>query len=314
MTNHYLRAVCVLAVVIALPAAAFAQQRGGPQRSAAPPQGRAAAPAMRPAPVQAAPQPQARPVAPARPAGPANGGFNFNHDIAPAPVAQQRPAQQPPAAAPQRQAAPAPFAQRQAAPAPFAQRPAQQPPAAAPQRPVAQRPATEQRPVAQAPAGPQRAANGRTAPPAGYRSAPVSNRTGGPLAGRFTGPIVRNTRETGGSYGWNHGVTWQPAPIYWGGGFWGPYAVGDLATLAIFGWIADDQSQVVYDSYQLEPDSPGWQLLQDYQLQQTPCGPPDLVVIWGPDDSVVCAYPNNLVGPGNYDVDPATFGLVSASP
>lgn len=239
---------------------------------------------MRPAPAQAAPQPQARAAAPARPAAPPSGGFNFNRDIAPAPVAQ-RPVQQQPAAAPQRQTTP------------FAQRPAQQ------QRPVAQAPAPQQ----------QRAANGRTAP-AGYRSAPVSNRTGGPLAGRFTGPIVRNTHETGGSYGWNHGVTWQPAPIYWGGGFWGPYAVDDLATLALFGWIADDQNQVVYDSYQLEPDSPGWQLLQDYQLQQTPCGPPGLVVIWGPDDSVVCAYPNNIVGPGNYDVDPATFGLVSAAP
>ena len=309
MTNRYVQAACALAVVIALPAAAFAQQRGGPQRSAAPPQARAAAPATRPAPPQAAPQPQARAAAPARqagPAGPPTGGFNFNRDIAPAPMAQ-RPAQQPPAAAPQRQAAPAPAAPQQR---PVAQRPAQQPPAAAQQRQ-----APGQRPVAQAPAPQQqRAANGRPAPPAGYRSAPVANRSGGPLAGRFTGPIVRNTRETGGSYGWNHGVPWQPAPIYWGGGFWGPYAVGDLAALALFGWIADSQNQVVYDSYQLEPDSPGWQLLQDYQLQQTPCGPPDLVVIWGPDDSVVCAYPNNIVGPGNYDVDPATFGLVSASP
>jgi hypothetical protein len=55
-------------------------------------------------------------------------------------------------------------------------------------------------------------------------------------------------------------------------------------------------------------------LLQDYGLQQTPCGPPDLVVIWGPDNSVICALPNNNVGPGNYSVDPETFSLVSAPP
>jgi hypothetical protein len=270
MTNQLIRGACALALAIALPSAAFAQQRGGPQRSAAPPQARAAAPAARPAPV--------RPAAPAAPAG---GGFNFNRDLAPA---QRRPVVEAP-------------------PAP-----------SAPQRPVAQRPpAPQQRPVAQGPAVQPRQ-GGRSGPPAGYHAAPVSNRTGGPLAGRFTGPIVRNSRENGGAYGWNHGVRWQPAPIYWGGGFWGPYAVADLAALTLFGWIADDQNQVVYNSYQLEPDSPGWQLLQDYQLQQTPCGPPDLVVIWGPDDSVICAYPNDIVGEGNYDVDPATFSLVSAAP
>jgi hypothetical protein len=51
--------------------------------------------------------------------------------------------------------------------------------------------------------------------------------------------------------------------------------------------------------------------LQNYGLQQTPCGPPDLVVIWGPDNSVICAYPNNLVGPGNYGVDPSSLTLIS---
>jgi hypothetical protein len=79
-----------------------------------------------------------------------------------------------------------------------------------------------------------------------------------------------------------------------------------------FGAIPD--AQIVYPSYQVEPDSPGAELLQDYGLQQTPCGPPDLVVIWGPDNSVICALPNNNVGPGNYSVDPETFSLVSAPP
>lgn len=43
----------------------------------------------------------------------------------------------------------------------------------------------------------------------------------------------------------------------------------------------------------------------------TSCVPPNLVVIWGPDDSVICAYPNNLVAPGNYKRDPATLTMVS---
>jgi len=133
-----------------------------------------------------------------------------------------------------------------------------------------------------------------------------------PYQRRYTGPVVRNGRAPGGPWGWNHGVAWAPAPVYWGGGFWGPWALAGLPTAVYFGAIPD--GQIVYPSYQAEPDSPGAQLLQDYGLQQTPCGPPDLVVIWGPDNSVICAVPNSTVGPGNYTVDPETFSLVSAPP
>jgi hypothetical protein len=51
--------------------------------------------------------------------------------------------------------------------------------------------------------------------------------------------------------------------------------------------------------------------LENYGLEQTECGPPNLVVIWGPDNSVICAYPNDLVGPGNYELDPETLTIVS---
>lgn len=129
---------------------------------------------------------------------------------------------------------------------------------------------------------------------------------------RYTGPVVRNGHAPGNPWGWNHGVPWSPAPVYWGGGFWGPWALAGLPSAVYFGAIPD--AQIVYPSYQVEPDSPGAELLQDYGLQQTPCGPPDLVVIWGPDNSVICALPNNNVGPGNYSVDPETFSLVSAPP
>ena len=67
-------------------------------------------------------------------------------------------------------------------------------------------------------------------------------------------------------------------------------------------------------SYQAESDSPGWHLLADYGLQQTPCGRQNLVDIWGPDNSLICALPNDAVATGDYEVDPATLTLVAATP
>ncbi len=128
----------------------------------------------------------------------------------------------------------------------------------------------------------------------------------------FTGSTLHNPHHWGG-WGWNHGVAWYPAPYYWGGGFWGPFWIG-AADLVLLGSIIDYQDEVIYPSYQLAGGSPGAELLQDYGLTQTTCGPPNLVVIWGPGNSVVCAYPNNLVSAGNYEVDPDTLTLVSSQP
>ena len=220
--------------------------------------------------------PVTRSVPQTRTAAPPAGGFNFNRDINPMPV-QRRVAPQPPVTPPQ---------------------------FIAPRRPAVQQPVTPQAP------------RGRVAPgPINYRRVPSTpNASGGPLQGRFHGPVVRNTHAPPRAWGWNHGVVWRSAPVYWGGGFWGPFALAALTDSLLFGSIVDDQNQVIYPSYQAEPDSPGAQLLQDYGLQQTDCGPPDLVVIWGPDNSVICAFPNDTVAPGNYDVDPSTFSLVSGSP
>jgi hypothetical protein len=121
------------------------------------------------------------------------------------------------------------------------------------------------------------------------------------------------------AWNWNRGVMWQPAPRYWGGGFWGPFAFGLAAAAigaALYGTFLDPATNEYVTSYQVAEGSPGATLLENYQLTQTPCGPPNLVVIFGPDenggdDSVICAYPNNLVGPGEYDVDPSTLTLVS---
>jgi hypothetical protein len=147
---------------------------------------------------------------------------------------------------------------------------------------------------------------------------PVSNGTGanhvtgGPYRGQFNGRAIHNPRHWGG-WGWNRGIHWYPAPIYWGGGFWGPFATGGLTTGLLFGSIIDYQDQAIYPSYEIEPSSPGAELLQNYGLTQTECGPPNLVVIWGPDNSVICAYPNDLVGAGNYELDPTTLTIVSQS-
>jgi hypothetical protein len=117
----------------------------------------------------------------------------------------------------------------------------------------------------------------------------------------------------GGAYGWNHGVAWAPAYGYYGGGFWGAMAIGVTSaavSAAVYGSIVASNN-VTYTSYQVQPSSPGSTLLSNYQLQQVQCGPPGLVVIYGPDNSVICANPNNLVAAGNYDLNTETLSLTS---
>jgi hypothetical protein len=105
-------------------------------------------------------------------------------------------------------------------------------------------------------------------------------------------------------------VIWYSVPSYWGGGFWGSWVTGATGA-SLSGSIVDYDDYQIFPSYQIGPNSPGAQLLIDYGLTQTECGPPNLVVIWGPNESVVCAYPNDLVSPGNYELDPATLTLQS---
>jgi hypothetical protein len=114
------------------------------------------------------------------------------------------------------------------------------------------------------------------------------------IVARRNHPVVDNPVRRGQRpWTWNHGIAWYAAPTYWGGGFWGPYAL-------------DEPSYVP-----ITPDSPGATLLENYQLTQTPCGQPDLVVLYGPDDSVICTFPNDIVAPGYYDVDWSNLMLVS---
>ncbi len=122
--------------------------------------------------------------------------------------------------------------------------------------------------------------------------------------------VVVNPVYHGPAWGWNRGVAWYPAPNYWGGGFWGAWAIG-ATTAIIYGSIVNSTTHQTVTSYQVAPDSPGATLLQNYSLTQTQCGPPNLVVIYGPNDSVICAVPNNLVTAGQYTLDTSNLSIVS---
>lgn len=129
----------------------------------------------------------------------------------------------------------------------------------------------------------------------------------------YRGAVVTNPVYVGYPvYGWNYGYPWYPAPYYWGGGFWGSYAVG-YATGAAYGEVTNEENEKV-ESYEVAQDTPGAKLLESYKLTQTPCGPSDLVVIYGPNNSAICAKPNDLVAAGNYSVDEKNLTLVSEKP
>jgi hypothetical protein len=124
----------------------------------------------------------------------------------------------------------------------------------------------------------------------------------------YNGRVVVNPVYVGPAWGWNRGVAWAPYPTYWGGGFWGPFAVG-AASAALMGSVMYQNQS--YTSYAVSSGSPGATLLSNYGLRQTTCGPPNLVVIYGPNFGVICAYPNNLVSPGSYAVNTNTLTLQS---
>jgi hypothetical protein len=137
------------------------------------------------------------------------------------------------------------------------------------------------------------------------RNVNVTNNTYG-----YHGAVVVNPVYRGPAWGWNHGVVWAPVATYWGGGFWGPFAAG-VATAVVMGAIVNSANHQTYTSYQVSPGSPGAQLLSNYHLQQVPCGPPNLVVVYGPNNGVICANPNDLVAPGTYAINTDTLTLQS---
>jgi hypothetical protein len=115
------------------------------------------------------------------------------------------------------------------------------------------------------------------------------------------------------AWGWNGYVPWYPAPYYYGGGFWGPFWGGVGLTVA-FGEYYDEETKEKEQSYEVQPDSPGAKVLASYELTQAQCGPPtSVVVIQGPNNSVVCANPNARVAAGIYDLDVQNLTITSRS-
>lgn len=85
-------------------------------------------------------------------------------------------------------------------------------------------------------------------------------------------------------------------------------AIG-VTSAAVFGTIAYNNR--TYTSYQVQASSPGATFLSNYQLTQVQCGPAGLVVVYGPENSVICANPNNLVAAGNYQLSTDTLTITS---
>lgn len=138
----------------------------------------------------------------------------------------------------------------------------------------------------------------------------------------YTNRVNRNVVNTGNrnvvvnprgwsSWGWNGSRPWVPNSSYWGGGFWGGVALGAVTTgvtSAIINSTNNDEPTYVV----IEPNSPGYQLFSSYNLIQTNClENGNLVYIYGPQNSLMCAIPNHLVSAGYYDVDPEGLVLIS---
>ena len=125
------------------------------------------------------------------------------------------------------------------------------------------------------------------------------------------GNIVVNPRVNYGGWGWNGGRRWYPSYSYWGGGFWGGFAVGAFTT-AVTGAIINSSSSSDTTYVVIEKDSPGYSLFDSYGLTQIDCNSSgDIVFIYGPQDTLMCAYPNEYVVAGYYDVDPEDLTLVA---
>jgi len=120
--------------------------------------------------------------------------------------------------------------------------------------------------------------------------------------------VIVNPNWNRGNWWWHGGNPWYPNPAYWGGGFWGNLAVGVTSAAvagAVAGSVAGSSSPTVV------VNSPGGQLLSTYGLVQVPCSG-NVVVIYGPSSSVVCAQPTSAVPAGSYTIDSNSLSLIPA--
>jgi len=118
--------------------------------------------------------------------------------------------------------------------------------------------------------------------------------------------VVVNNPRGWNSWGWHGGSPWYPSNNYWGGGFWGPFAVGAV-TGAVTGAAITAASQPQY--VVVQSGTPGYTLLNNYSLTQTKCSN-NVVIINGPSSSVICAIPSATVPAGTYSIETSTLTLI----
>ena len=84
-------------------------------------------------------------------------------------------------------------------------------------------------------------------------------------------------------------------------------AIG-VTSAAVYGSIVG-ANNTTYNSYQVQPNTPGATFLTSYGLSQVECGGGGQVVVYGPNNSVVCANPNGTVSAGSYNLNTETLSL-----
>ena len=115
------------------------------------------------------------------------------------------------------------------------------------------------------------------------------------------------------SWGWHGGSPWYPNNTFWGGGFWGPFAVGTVVgglTGALITSAAQNNNNRGDTYIIVKQGTPGYNLLDSYGLRQTRCTD-DVIVIYGPENSVICATPTSRIPAGTYDTDTETLTLIA---
>lgn len=110
---------------------------------------------------------------------------------------------------------------------------------------------------------------------------------------------------------WNDGRRWHSDDNYWGGGFWGNF-LASMVTLGLTSAIINaDNSNDAPNYVVIKENSPGYYLFNNYGLTQVQCDTSeDLVFIYGPQNSLICAFPNENVPAGSYDVNQEGLLLV----
>ncbi len=124
---------------------------------------------------------------------------------------------------------------------------------------------------------------------------------------RINYPYISQRRN----WRWYGGRRWSPNQKYWGGGFWGSFIINP--TIRVI-----RQQTNTYDSYskftnyqEIEQNAPGDELFKNYQLTQVRCDVnQDLVFVYGPSDTLMCAIPNDKVPAGQYYIDIEDLVLV----